>query len=201
MPVSACRGVGVGVVVSSRVCVCVLVSVWVRGCPGVWVCWCLLLLFLFILICFSQYQQHAAQYNSQYNSHWSPHTMIRSLRSRIASFFKRFFLEYTSEMEESWSAAPAVPRSISSGAPRGFVPNTPMLRASVTVICCLGYSESSPKREDLERRPGSPRHRYRWTPRTILRVRELSVDQSALLSFLGDFLVQALIAAADVAVV
>ena len=134
-------------------------------------------------------------------------TLVTAYHDQIPSqpycefFFFKIFREYTSEMEESWSAAPAVPRSISSGAPRGFVPNTPMLRASVTVIYCLGYSESSPKWEDLERRPRSPRHRYRWTPRTILRVRELRVDQSALLSFLGDFLVQALIAAADVAVV
>ena len=119
-------------------------------------------------------------------------TLVTAYHDQIPSqpyceFFFRIFWEYTSEMEESWSAAPAVPKSISLGAPRGFVPNTPMLRASVTVIYCLGYSESSLKREGLERRPGSPRHRYRWTPRTILRVRELSVDQSALLSFLGTF--------------
>ena len=47
------------------------------GCVGDWV-----FSFLFILVCPTPYQPHAAQRDS----HWSLHTMIRSLRSRLASF-------------------------------------------------------------------------------------------------------------------
>ena len=93
-PVWVCRGVGVGVVWPfPRGCMYGCVGVWVCGRlgVGVWffvvktVCFLSFLIFLSILVCFSLYQQHAAQHNS----HCSLHTTIVSLRSRMTT--KRIF--------------------------------------------------------------------------------------------------------------
>ena len=78
----ACGCVHEGAGVSRRRCgfdhVCM--GVRVSGCAGVWVCW--VFFFLFRLVCFSLFQQHAAQYHL----HWSQHDMIGSFRSRMATF-------------------------------------------------------------------------------------------------------------------